>query len=51
MAYKIIKDRKVKGTARTYNEALMKLHKLSPFSWDYSMKYGGWKIKKDKKKK
>jgi len=43
--YRIYQDGKLKGKAKSLNEALMKVHKLQPFSWDYAMKYGGWKIK------
>jgi len=28
----------------TYNECLMKLHRLQGQSWDYAFKYGGWTI-------
>ena len=49
MAFKITKDGKKQASARTYNEALMKLHKLSPHSWHHSMTYEGWAIKKEKK--
>jgi hypothetical protein len=50
MAYKITQDGKKKDNAKTYNEALMKLHRLQGQSWDYAMKHGGWKIEKEEKK-
>lgn len=29
----------------TYNECLMKLHRLQSQSWDWAMKHEGWTIK------
>jgi len=28
----------------SYNDCLKKLHHIQPFSWDYALKWGGWKI-------
>lgn len=37
---------KLEGTFNSYNEALIALQRLSPHSWDYSLKHG-WDIVKE----
>ena len=40
----LVRDGKLRGVYATENKAYADLHRKSPHSWDYSIKYGGWEV-------
>lgn len=47
----ILKHDGVEKFRGTYNECLMKLHRLQGQSWEYAFKYGGWTIGEQEEQK
>ncbi|KKL22797.1 hypothetical protein LCGC14_2431820 [marine sediment metagenome] len=42
--YKLYHNNKVIHMNATYNECLIKLQQIAPYSWHHAFKYEGWKI-------